>query len=271
MKIGIIGIGVVGNAVLKSLQEKMQDYEFQKIITYDKFKNIGTFDDVTDTDIVFLCLPTLYSYDLLSYDKSALVEICEKLSNINYNGLVVIKSTVEPTTSQTFADKYNLSIIHNPEFLSAKTAYEDFHNQKHIIIGVTSNIKYNQLEKLTNFFKLHYLDALISICSSTESEATKIFCNCFYSVKIQFFNELYILCQKLNIDYDLIKNLMLKNNWIHPMHTQVPGSDGNLSYGGMCFPKDTNALLSFMKDQETPHQVLEAVVNERNDMRRNIQ
>ena len=51
------------------------------------------------------------------------------------------------------------------------------------------------------------------------------------------------------------------------MHTTVPGPDGKLSYGGYCFPKDTNALLQFMKNKNTPHKVLNSVVEERNEIR----
>ncbi len=51
------------------------------------------------------------------------------------------------------------------------------------------------------------------------------------------------------------------------MHTQVPGVDGKLSYGGYCFPKDTNALLHHMKKMNTPCQVLESTIDERNQMR----
>ena len=64
-----------------------------------------------------------------------------------------------------------------------------------------------------------------------------------------------------------IKPMMIKNGWINPMHTTVPGPDGQLSYGGYCFPKDTNALLNHMKREGTPHKVLEATVDERNEMR----
>jgi UDP-glucose 6-dehydrogenase len=60
---------------------------------------------------------------------------------------------------------------------------------------------------------------------------------------------------------------MLKNGWINPMHTVIPGTDGCLSYGGMCFPKDTNALLQHMKRLDTPHKVLENTIQERNEFR----
>lgn len=262
MKIGIAGIGVVGGATLKSFQ-----LHNINVKPYDKYKNIGAFDDLLDADIVFLCLPTLYNQEMQSYDKTALNEVCAGLSEKKYSGIVVVKSTVEPGTTQVFAEKYNLSMMHNPEFLTARTAFEDFHNQPHIIIGTTTSSNQQQLENITQFYKKYYSSAEYTVCSSTESEMIKIFCNCFYSVKVQFFNELYLLCQKHSVNYDNIKNTMIKNGWINPQHTSVPGPDGKLSYGGMCFPKDTNALLSHMKLMGTAHRVLEATVLEHNEMR----
>lgn len=266
MRIGVIGIGTVGGAMYKSLLIKCQN-STDVIVEYDKYKNIGSFEDVTDCDIVFLCLPTLYSYDLSMYDKSSIDEVCENLSKVNFQGLVVVKSTVEPTTSQQLADKYNISVAHNPEFLSAISAFEDFHCQKHIVIGSTTLTNESHLNNIVNFYKKYWPDAEITTCNSTESESIKIFCNTCYSVKIQYMNELYLMCQKLEINYTFVKDTMIKNGWINPMHTDVPGPDGKLSYGGMCFPKDTNALLSFMKKINTPHAVLEATVMERNTLR----
>jgi len=95
----------------------------------------------------------------------------------------------------------------------------------------------------------------------------KIFCNSFYALKVQFFTELYQLCQKNGCDYNIVKDMMLKNNWINKMHTTVPGPDGSLSYGGFCFPKDTNALNEYMKVKNTNNKVLEACIKERNEMR----
>jgi UDP-glucose 6-dehydrogenase len=95
----------------------------------------------------------------------------------------------------------------------------------------------------------------------------KIFCNSFYAVKIQFFNELYLVCQKNGANYKKVVDMMLKNGWINPMHTDVPGPDGQLSYGGLCFPKDTNALNEFMKRNDIPNRVLDATIAERNEMR----
>ena len=86
-------------------------------------------------------------------------------------------------------------------------------------------------------------------------------------MKVQIFNEFHFLCERKGVDFEVVKDLMLKNNWINPMHTEVPGPDGLPSYGGLCFPKDTNALNHLMKTVGTPNKVLQACIEERDSMR----
>ena len=262
--ISVIGLGFVGGSMKKSFELKGEHVK-----GYDKFKeNTDSFEDCLKSDIAFLALPTIFDENKMTYDKSAIHEVCGDLEKHQYKGLVVIKSTVEPTTTEGLAKKYScLKFIHNPEFLTAATAFEDFHNQKHIVLGKSQNVKDEEVNVLENFYRKNYPDAEVSRCTCTESESMKSFVNCFYSVKIQFFNELYLLCQKMGCDYNSVKQLMLKNGWINPMHTDVPGVDGMLSYGGYCFPKDTNALLNHMKRENVTCKVLEGTVLERNEMR----
>jgi UDP-glucose 6-dehydrogenase len=108
---------------------------------------------------------------------------------------------------------------------------------------------------------------IISICSSLESETIKLACNSFYATKIQFFTEINLLCSKIGIEYNNVKNKMLMNGWINPMHTDVPGHDGQISFGGACFPKDINALNSFMQKNNIVHGVINSVVVENKEMR----
>ncbi|MAG24595.1 hypothetical protein CMI47_03350 [Candidatus Pacearchaeota archaeon] len=258
-KIGLIGRGFVGGALYKSFVKKNK-----KVISYDKYKEIGKVEDVLDADILFLCLPTPY-VDGYGFDLGAIQESLKFLAKSNFNGICVIKSTVEPKTTRRLEAQYNLKICHNPEFLSEKTAFEDFHNQKHIVIGTNEDAKRD--EDVIILYKELYPDAKISICKSEESEAMKLFCNNFYAMKVQIFNEFYFICQKIGADFHEIKDLMLKNNWINSEHTQVPGRDGQISYGGHCFPKDTKALCHFMKMLGSPNGVLEACIKERDSMR----
>lgn len=261
--VGIIGVGFVGSVIKKSFELKGLTVK-----AYDKYKKCDTFEECLNSEIIFIAVPTQYNEKNKEYDKSCIYEVCSNLSNCSYKGLVVLKCTVEPnTTNILIKNNPKLKIIHNPEFLSVSTAFEDFHYQNHIVLGKGININEDEIKLLSDFYKKHYTQAEISICSSTESECMKIFCNSFYSVKVQLFNELYLLCQNDKCNYSKVLDLMLKNGWINPMHTQVPGPDGKLSYGGLCFPKDTNALLSYMKKSNCPHKVLESTINERNSMR----
>ena len=262
MNIGICGIGVVGNSLLHYFQNKIN------VIQYDKYKNggIGSINKLLETSFVFLCLPTLYCDEKKEYDKTSIYEVCRYLSDNKYNGYVVIKSTVEPGTCRYLKNTYNLKILHNPEFLTARTAIEDFENQNHIVIGGSSNDD-THIDELKKFYET-YWDATISTSIYEESELMKIGVNSFYAVKIQFFNEIYALANKYeNTNYTKITNMMLKNKWISPHHIQVPGTDGKLSYGGMCFPKDTNALYQLMLKKETPCEVLAGTILERNKLR----
>jgi nucleotide sugar dehydrogenase len=265
MKVAVIGLGFVGGSMKKSFELKGANVK-----GYDKYKEgTDSFEDCLDSDISFLALPTIFDEEQMAYDKSCIYEVCTDLARNNYNGLVVIKSTVEPTTTVKLSKMYpTLKFVHNPEFLTAATAFYDFHNQTHIVLGRGPGVIDEEINILETFYKKLYPDAEISHSSCTESESMKSFVNCFYSVKIQFFNELYLLCDKMGCDYNTVKELMLKNKWINPMHTEVPGVDGMLSYGGYCFPKDTNALLNHMKLECTPCKLLEATVIERNLMRK---
>lgn len=262
--ISVIGLGFVGGSMKKSFEIKGA-----QVKGYDKYKEgTDSFEDCLDSKIAFLALPTIFDEEKMSYDKSCIHEVCGDLVKHEYKGLVVIKSTVEPTTTEDLGKTYpSLKFVHNPEFLTAATAFEDFHNQKHIVLGRGPGVTDADMDVLETFYRALYPDAEISRSTCTESESMKSFVNCFYSVKIQFFNELYLLCEKMGCDYNTVKGLMLKNKWINPMHTNVPGIDGMLSYGGYCFPKDTNALLNHMKREGTHCKVLEATVLERNIMR----
>ena len=81
-------------------------------------------------------------------------------------------------------------------------------------------------------------------------------------------NSIVYPARKREGTYNVVKNMKLKNGWINSMHTTIPGPDCQISYGGLCFPKDTNALNKYMIKSNTPNAVLEATIEERNNMRK---
>lgn len=261
--IAIIGLGVVGGAFFTCLKRKNIP-----VYAYDKFKESDPFEVVLDSDIAFLSLPTPFDNNLGEYNKSAIHDVCQRLDASNYTGSVVLQSTVEPETTDKLDIMYpSLDFIHSPEFISARTALQDMIDQKHIVLGRSSSCSDEKFKRVHKFYKTYFPDAAISVCKAIESEIMKIGINSFYAVKLQYFNELYLICKETSCDYDWVKEMMFGNGWINPMHTMVPGTDGKLSYGGMCFPKDTKALLKYMERKGCPHKVLEGAVKEQAEMR----
>jgi len=261
--VGIIGIGIVGSAMRKSFINKGITVK-----AYDKNKDYGNLHDVLDTDIIFLSLPSQVDIKTSLYNIDAIKETCKYLKDNEYKGLVILKSTVEPGTTTQLILAYHLRIMHNPEFLNFVTANYDFHEQDHIVLGINEAISEADLALITNFYSTYYSKAHISVCSSNESEAMKILANSFYAIKIQTFNEFYLYCKKNNLDYNNIKNMILNNGYVNPMHTDVPDVDNNLSYGGTCLPKDTTVMCQLMKKSDIPAAIITACVDERKLMRK---
>ena len=267
--IGICGLGCVGDAMLQHFLK----HTTLKPVGYDKFKkpfdSESVFQEVLKTDMVFLCLPTLYSPEQCQYDKSAIFDVCERLHQGKYQGLVVLKSTVEPGTSDALSVKYpDMDFAHNPEFLTARTSYEDFTTQPHVVLGKTpfcDDVKFAALE---TFYRQYWPNSKYSVCKAWESEMMKSGCNSFYALKIGYFNILYLLSKQYseksgldsNETYQNVIKMMLKNEWINPMHTNVPGPDGRLGFGGACFPKDINALNQHVKAMGLQNDMLEGAV-----------
>lgn len=264
VNVGIIGLGFVGNAMYESFLNKNISAK-----GFDKYKELGekNISSLFNSDILFLALPTKFNKSDFTYELTEIINTCQLLDENNFKGIIVIKSTVLPGTTQDLSNKFSkLNFIHNPEFLSAKTAYEDFHNQKHIVLGKTNNCNLDKYNILFDFYKENY-EAEISEASSDESEMMKCFANSFYAVKVQFFTEMYLACEEKNCDFNNIRDMILKNGWVNPMHTNVPGSDGKISYGGFCFPKDTQALNNYLKNNNIKNKVLDATIIERDEIR----
>ena len=86
----------------------------------------------------------------------------------------------------------------------------------------------------------------------------KYLINTFLSVKVSFANEIYQLCNKLNIDYDKVVEYAIHDERLGNSHWSVPGHDGDFGFGGHCFPKDLLAIISLTNELDTLNNVLNA-------------
>lgn len=239
MKIGIIGNGFVGNAIYQNFKDKVETKVFD--IRPEKCLNIK--QDVIESDIVFVCLPTPMMAD--GQCDLSFVEDFFKTAQVQSDPLFVIKSTVPiGTTERLRRIRDDLRIVHNPEFLTAVNAVEDFRFADRNIIGGYQK----WCLELREFYLTHYPNTPIQIVNSNESETIKYFCNSYLASKVAFFNNLYEICQTLGMNFDSVKDGVISDTRIGPSHTKVPGPDGLMGFGGYCFPKDINALINTLKE-----------------------
>ena len=267
--IGIVGQGFVGNAVY----QKFKNY--YDILTHDKddTKSTSTLDNIVHLcGTIFLCLPTPMKSDG-SCDVSILENVLQEIDLIadNYEfgvtkRTIVIKSTISPGTTKKWNNKYeSLRLVFNPEFLTERNAVKDYENQNRIILGgprpATTELK--------QIFSKVFPKAHIIKTDSTHAEMVKYLTNNFLSVKVSFANEMYQLCDKLNIDYDKVVEYATYDDRLGKSHWGVPGHDGDFGFGGHCFPKDLAAILHLSNKLNTINNVLHATQDTNDEVRKN--
>jgi UDPglucose 6-dehydrogenase len=159
---------------------------------------------------------------------------------------VVVKSTILPGSTEQFQKKFpQHRILFNPEFLRHKTALRDFLHPNQQIIGYTSKSK-RVAKRILNILPKALYQRIIP---SKEVEMVKYFVNCFLALRVIFGNQIYDLCQALNINYDLVKEIAGYDPRIGRFHFNV-FQDNYRGYNGPCLRKDVKAFIQFARSNK---------------------
>lgn len=268
--IGIIGQGFVGSAVREGMEKYFDIICFDK--DPNKFSNsVSVFNVVENSVLCFLCVPTPMKKSGecdLSIVNKALNEIYECTTSLNKNQyIVVIKSTIPPgTTSKLNLEFPNISIVFNPEFLTEANSVNDYLEQNRIIIGGDRPAS----SKVKMIFSKAFPRIPIIKTSSTIAETIKYVTNTFLAMKVSYANEVYQICQELNIDYDKVIEYSRYDDRLGNSHWSVPGPDGDFGFGGHCFPKDLAAFEFIAKEMGIDTIMLTAALDKNKKVRKNI-
>jgi UDPglucose 6-dehydrogenase len=239
-KIGVIGQGFVGTAV----KEGMKNYYNVRTFDINGNCNEPSLNEVIhQVNEIFLCLPTPMKKTGecdLSIVKNCLQDITTLVEHYQKeNFIVIIKSTIPPGTTEQLNKEFKyLHIAFNPEFLTEANAVEDYKNQNRIIIGAERPYS----SRVKQIFAKAFPKVPIIKTSSTIAETIKYVTNTFLAMKVSYANEIYQLCQALDIDYDKVIEYARYDDRLGNSHWSVPGPDGDFGFGGHCFPKDIAAL-----------------------------
>ena len=268
--IGIIGQGFVGSAVREGMEKYFDVICFDK--DPNKFSNsVSVFNVVENSVLCFLCVPTPMKKSGecdLSIVNKALNEIYECTTSLNKNQyIVVIKSTIPPgTTSKLNLEFPNISIVFNPEFLTEANSVNDYLEQNRIIIGGDRPAS----SKVKMIFSKAFPRIPIIKTSSTIAETIKYVTNTFLAMKVSYANEVYQICQELNIDYDKVIEYSRYDDRLGNSHWSVPGPDGDFGFGGHCFPKDLAAFEFIAKEMGIDTIMLTAALDKNKKVRKNL-
>jgi UDPglucose 6-dehydrogenase len=188
--------------------------------------------------------------------------------------LVVNKSTVPVGT----ADKVRAALSHelvnrgmapdlfdvvsNPEFLKEGAAIDDFMHPDRIVVGLDEGPHRARSQRMmgdlyASFNRHHARTVWMDVRSA---ELTKYAANAMLAARISFMNEMANLADVLGADVDHIRRGIGADTRIG--HSFLYAGCG---YGGSCFPKDTQALVSTAKAHGHTMEVVSAteLVNER--------
>lgn len=256
-KIGIVGVGMVG-AALKRYFEARGLKRGRDLFCFDTDPKKNCKDDLRKAELVFISVPTPLRKDG-SCDTSIVESEVKKLAPSAK--VMVIKSTVEPGTTEYLARKYDCALIFSPEFLTEARAWENMINPDRQIVAPTAKAKAAASSVLRMlppaYFTAprHKKAVKWAYLNPTEAELGKYAANTFGALKVTFANLVYDLARstedsmnkkgvKTKVDYNNIRQILahdprIGSAWLNVEYQHYRG------YGGYCFPKDTQAIMAY--------------------------
>jgi len=245
------------------IYEEGLDKMLSQALQENKLHATTNIESVKETDFVFVAVGTPSkengSIDL-KYVESASVDIANFIKDRNYC-TVVVKSTVLPETTEKVVIPIlektgkkagrDFGVCANPEFLREGKAMDDFFNPDRLIIGELDKKSGDILEKLYDNFK-----SPIMRTDLKTAELIKYASNAFLATKVTFINEIGNMCKNLGIDvYDVAEGMGLDKR-IGKNFLQA-----GIGFGGSCFRKDVEALLSKTKETRAESKILSTVLD----------
>ena len=250
MNVGVVGVGVVGQAVYEGLERLGHNMSMHDI-KYDT-----SIKEVLDTEVCFVCVPTP-SQENGECNTDVVELVVDDLSDNDYKGIVAVKSTVTPGTMNRLSKAYlNLELCFVPEFLRERCAVIDFvDNHDLCIIGTDNSLIYETLKKVHGNYPKKFAQL-----SSLEAEFVKYFNNIYNATLVTFANSFYEVCKANGADYTKIKNTITQRNHINDVYLNC--NEDLRGFGGPCLPKDTRTIAAMVKNMKLDVGFFEALLEE---------
>jgi UDPglucose 6-dehydrogenase len=274
-RIFVVGSGVVGSATGRGFLEAGHEVTFVdtspervSALTEDGLDARMALDLSGEPGAhVFLTLPTpstAYGYDLSAF-RQGVIDVGTALRKADSVHTVVVRSTVPPGTTQNLVkplleqttgtrEGAGFCLAANPEFLRAACAEDDFRWPWMTVIGARSRRVGERLQALLEPFG----GAMRVFNRPETAELVKCTHNLFNAAKISFWNEIWLVCDRLGLDHDEVAATVADS--AEGSYNRKYGIRGGAPFGGACLPKDTLGFLGFAREVGVETALLRAVV-----------
>ena len=280
--IAIVGIGYVGlttGACLASLGHQVvcADIDAEKVAQLSKGKVtifedgiqnlvskglesgnlrfvVGSVEAVTNSEFIFLCLPTPESLDG-SADISIIETVASEIGGSLLPASIIVNKSTLPVGSvkvvENCIQRKDVSVVSNPEFLREGSAVQDFLRPDRVVIGSDDKLA---AERVSQLYEPICNNILITDPASAET--IKYASNAFLAARLSFVNALASVCEVLGANINDVVDGLGSDSRIGT-HFLQPGP----GWGGSCFPKDTKALLKIAQDNGYNFELLAGVIS----------
>jgi len=235
MKITIVGDGWVG----KAMQQLFPDaYVYSNGRSGEK----GTKEEANKGDVAFICVPSPnveWIPGEVQGEGKLDISYVEEVVAWCTCPLLVIRSTVNPGTTDMLMTKYGKRIVMQPEYLGETPAHPllDQKTRPFLILGGW----HEDTRKLIEVYqKVYNANITIRQVTPTEAEIIKLTENRAIAFKVAQCQELYDVCQAAKVDYYTIRDAVYGddprfNLWWTFIYPEKRG------FNSKCIPKDIYA------------------------------
>jgi UDPglucose 6-dehydrogenase len=258
MRIGIVGVGVVGSACRAGMTRCGYD-----VTVHDTGLEGTRLSDLLDREVIYVCVPTP-STESGVCDTSIVRSVVSDLYAMDYQGITAIKSTVSPGTTQELISEHDDRIVFVPEFLKERSAEYDFIFGQRLLLVGTDNINWYHL-----IVRSHGdLPMQVMRVRPAEAELMKYYHNTFNALRVVFANVYYEICRLHGADYGVVKEAFLRNGNMPDEYLDV--SDHLRGYGGVCLPKDVRAMRELCREAGLGFELFDMIDRENSRFRSTV-